>query len=115
MRITVLGGAGKMGCISVQGLAGDPRVDEIVLADLDSGHAEIVTSTIKSPKIKFQQVDLEDEAQLDAAFQGSDVCLNARHNLLHQPAGYGSMFTQRAPLHRYGRSIPWDKETAQAT
>jgi saccharopine dehydrogenase-like NADP-dependent oxidoreductase len=77
MRITVLGGAGKMGCISVQGLAGDPRVDEIVLADLDSGHAEIVTSTIKSPKIKFQQVDLEDEAQLDAAFQGSDVCLNA--------------------------------------
>jgi saccharopine dehydrogenase-like NADP-dependent oxidoreductase len=77
MRITVLGGAGKMGCISVQGLAGDDRVDEIVLADLDSGHAEIVTTTIKSPKIQIQQVDLTDEGQLDNVLQGSDVCLNA--------------------------------------
>jgi lysine 6-dehydrogenase len=77
MRITVLGGAGKMGCISVQGLAQDSRVDEIILADLNSGHAEIVINTLKSPKIKFQQVDLQDEEQLNATLQGSDVCLNA--------------------------------------
>lgn len=77
MRITVLGGAGKMGCISVQGLAQDSRVDEIILADLNSGHAEIVIDTLKSSKIKFQKVDLQDEEQLDAALQSSDVCLNA--------------------------------------
>ncbi len=77
MRITVLGGAGKMGCISVQGLAGDSRVDEIVLADINSGNAEIVINTLRSPKIQYQQVDLQDKEQLDAALQGSDVCLNA--------------------------------------
>lgn len=77
MRITVLGGAGKMGCISVKGLAQDSRVDEIVLADINSEHAEIVTSTLKSPKIRFHQVDLQDEEQLDTSLQGSDVCLNA--------------------------------------
>ena len=77
MRITVLGGAGKMGCISVQGLARDSRVDEIVLADINSGHAEIVINTLKSSKIQYQHVDLQDEAQLDAALQGSDACLNA--------------------------------------
>ena len=77
MRITVLGGAGKMGCISVQGLAGDPRVDEIVLADINSDHAEIVINTLNSSKIQYQQVDLQDAEQLDAALQGSDVCLNA--------------------------------------
>jgi len=77
MRITVLGGAGKMGCISVQGLAADTRVDEIVLADINSSHAEIVINTVKSSKIQYQQVDLQDAEQLDAALQGSDVCLNA--------------------------------------
>ena len=35
MRITVMSGAGKMGCISVQSLAKDERVDEVVIADID--------------------------------------------------------------------------------
>ena len=77
MRITVLGGAGKMGCISVQGLAQDSRVDEIILADINSEQAEIVINTLKSPKVKFMPVDLQDQTQLDAALQGSDTCLNA--------------------------------------
>ncbi len=34
MRIVVLGGAGKMGCIAVQTLAGDERVKEVVVAAL---------------------------------------------------------------------------------
>ena len=51
MRITVLGGAGKMACISVQYLAQDPRVDEVVLADLDLDQARVVAGYINSPKI----------------------------------------------------------------
>ena len=35
MHITVLGHAGKMGCLSVQTLAKDPRVDEVLIADMN--------------------------------------------------------------------------------
>lgn len=35
MRIFVLGGAGKMGCIAVQALADDDRVDEVIIADIN--------------------------------------------------------------------------------
>ena len=55
MRITVLGGAGKMGCIAVQSLAGDERVDQVILADVNLEQANIVAETIHSPKIKVQK------------------------------------------------------------
>ncbi len=77
MRITVLGGAGRMGCISVQKLAGDSRVDEVILADINVDNAEIVTSIIKSPKVTFRQVNVKDEEQLMGALKGADACLNA--------------------------------------
>jgi saccharopine dehydrogenase (NAD+, L-lysine-forming) len=77
MRITVLGGAGRMGCISVQGLAGDSRVDEVILADINAENAEIVTGIVNSPKVTFQQVDVEDDDQLMGALKGADACLNA--------------------------------------
>jgi saccharopine dehydrogenase-like NADP-dependent oxidoreductase len=77
MRITVLGGAGRMGCISVQGLAGDSRVDEVILADINAQNAEIVTGIVKSPKVTYQQVDVNHEEQLMGALKGADACLNA--------------------------------------
>jgi saccharopine dehydrogenase-like NADP-dependent oxidoreductase len=60
MRITVLGGAGKMGCIAVQSLAGDERVDQVILAE-----------------IKVQKTDSRDPAGLVEILRGSDTCLNA--------------------------------------
>jgi saccharopine dehydrogenase-like NADP-dependent oxidoreductase len=54
MRIVVLGGAGKMGCISVQDLAGDDRVSEVVIADQDLAQARIVAETVGSSKIEIQ-------------------------------------------------------------
>ena len=51
MKITVLGGAGKMGCISVQDLANDNRVDEVVIADVDVKQAQTVADYLKSPKV----------------------------------------------------------------
>ena len=77
MKITVLGGAGKMGCISVQDLANDDRVDEVVIADIDVGQAQTVADYLKSPKVKVQKVDIKDEENFVEALKGSDVCLNA--------------------------------------
>ena len=77
MRIVVLGGAGKMGCIAVQDLAGDPRVQEVVIADLDRAQARRVAGVIGSPKVSIQPVDLADHDRLVAVLRGADGCLNA--------------------------------------
>ncbi|NIS79653.1 MAG: hypothetical protein GTO14_05465 [Anaerolineales bacterium] len=77
MRIIALGGAGKMGCIAVQDLAKDERVDEVVIADLDMEQAKIVADYISSPKISMHEVDVNDEEGLIRSLEGADVCLNA--------------------------------------
>ncbi len=77
MKIIVLGGAGKMGCISVQTLANDPRVDEIVIADIDMENAKTVADYLDSPKISIQSVNVNDKVDLVATLKGSDTCLNA--------------------------------------
>ena len=77
MRIVVLGGAGKMGCIAVQTLAGDGRVKEIVIADINVEQAKIVADYINSPKIEIMQVDVNDEEAFLKALDGASACLNA--------------------------------------
>jgi saccharopine dehydrogenase-like NADP-dependent oxidoreductase len=77
MRIYVLGGAGKMGCIAVQALANDNRVDEVLIADLNLKQAKIVRETLDSPKISIQRVDIQDESNFLKSLEGVDVCLNA--------------------------------------
>ena len=77
MKITVLGGAGKMGCISVQDLANDNRVDEVVIADVDVKQAQTVADYLKSPKVKVLKVDINDEENFVKSLEGSDTCLNA--------------------------------------
>ena len=76
MRITVIGGAGKMACIAVQYLAQDPRVDEVVLADIDLEQAKVVAEYIGSPKISIQKVDVNDKEGLNTLLKGSDACMN---------------------------------------
>lgn len=77
MRITVLGGAGKMGCIAVQHLVKDHRVDEVIIADLNLDQARIVADYLDSPKLSLQVVDINDQDALVALLRSSDVCLNA--------------------------------------
>ncbi len=77
MKIIVLGGAGKMGCIAVQDLAGDQRVGEVVIADRDMVQARTVAETVGSDKATLQQVDLNDQDALVGLLQGADTCLNA--------------------------------------
>ncbi len=77
MRIVVLGGAGKMGCIAVQDLAGDTRVDEVVIADREVDQARVVAEAIGSPKVSIRSVDVTDHEGLVALLRGADACLNA--------------------------------------
>lgn len=77
MRILVLGGAGKMGCISVQDLAKDERVNEVVIADLNMDQAKTVVDYIDNPKISIHEVDVNDEEALVRSLEGADACLNA--------------------------------------
>lgn len=77
MRITVLGGAGKMGSIAVQHLALDPRVDEVVIADINAEQAATIIEHLGSPKVSFRHVDLKDDEGFVNALRGSGACLNA--------------------------------------
>jgi saccharopine dehydrogenase (NAD+, L-lysine-forming) len=77
MRIMVLGGAGKMGCIAVQDLAENERVDEVILADIDFDQARLVADTIEHPKVTVVQLDSRDGQAFEKALHGVDVCLNA--------------------------------------
>jgi len=77
MKIVVLGGAGKMGCIAVQDLAGDRRVAKVVIADRDLDQARTVAEIINSPKVTVQQVDVADHNALVGVLKGADACLNA--------------------------------------
>lgn len=77
MRITVLGGAGKMGCIAAQDLAANPDVDEVIIADIDAERANTVIQILENPKIKFKPVDPDDPDHFFRAIQGTEVCLNA--------------------------------------
>ncbi len=77
MHIIVLGGAGKMGCIAVQHLAQDERVERVTIADYNRENARLVAETLKSPKVQVRFADVNDRAALIALLQGADACLNA--------------------------------------
>lgn len=77
MKTVVIGGAGKMGCVAVQDLARDARVDDIVIADYDLDQAHSVARIIDSPKISVEHVDARSHESLVKILQGADACLNA--------------------------------------
>ena len=77
MNITVLGGAGKMGCIAVQDLAMDQRVDQVTIADVNEQQAQTVAEVIGSSKIIINKVNIKDKDSFVQSLKGSDVCLNA--------------------------------------
>jgi len=77
MRIVVLGGAGKMGCIAVQDLARHPRVDEVVIVDHDLVQARTVADILGNPKVAVKQVDATNHDELVEALKTADACVNA--------------------------------------
>jgi saccharopine dehydrogenase-like NADP-dependent oxidoreductase len=77
MKIIVLGGAGKMGCIAVEDLARDRRVKEVVIADYNLAQARTVAETISDSKVSIQQADVRDHDGLVGLLEGAGACLNA--------------------------------------
>ena len=77
MKIVVLGGAGKMGSIAVQDLVLNPRVQEVMLADVNMQAAEEIADYLDSPKLQLHQVDLADHSALVALLKDADSCVNA--------------------------------------
>ena len=77
MRIVVLGGAGKMGAISVEDLVVNPRVDEVILADRDMAGAAAIAEYLDSPKLTIVESDLNDHEALVALLEPADACVNA--------------------------------------
>lgn len=77
MKIVVLGGAGKMGCIASQDLALDERVERVVIADRDMGAAKTVAEYLNSPKVEITQVDLREHDALVGLLSEADACVNA--------------------------------------
>ena len=66
-----------MGGIAVQTLANDPRVDEVIIADLNPEAAQAVADFIGSPKISVTSIDLRDHDALVAALKDVDAVVNA--------------------------------------
>ncbi len=77
MNIIVLGGAGKMGSVAVQDLVENPRVSEVVMADINVQDAREIAAFLNSPKITIHQVDLGDHDLLVSVLRDADACVNA--------------------------------------
>jgi saccharopine dehydrogenase (NAD+, L-lysine-forming) len=77
MKIVVLGGAGKMGVLSVEDLVINSRVDEVVLADRDMALATAVANHLNSPKLSVQEIDLNNHNALVDLLRDADACVNA--------------------------------------
>ena len=81
MKIGVLGGAGLMGRIAVRDLAASDGVEQIIIADRDTGLANKVVDLLPAgrDRVSVREVDVTDRQGLVAVLAGADAVLNAVH------------------------------------
>lgn len=78
MKIAVLGGMGLMAEAALHDLAANPKVKEIIAADINLDRARAVLGKIpQRNKIRTVKVDLNDTARAVRTLKGSDCVLNA--------------------------------------
>lgn len=77
MKIVVLGGAGKMGVLSVEDLVINDRVSEVILADRDMAMAQPIADYLGSEKLSLREIDLNDHQGLVDLLRDADACVNA--------------------------------------
>jgi len=75
-RIVVLGAAGGIGRVAARGLATQPDIDEIRLADVDTEGLEELAGTLAHPGVTTTSVDATSGSSLADALNGADVTLN---------------------------------------
>ncbi|MEU1729257.1 saccharopine dehydrogenase NADP-binding domain-containing protein [Nonomuraea sp. NPDC005692] len=78
MKVLALGGAGAMGRVAVRVATGLPGVQEIVVADRDAHAAARLAQELGASGVRMsaREVDVTDEAELDAALKEADIVLN---------------------------------------
>ena len=76
MKVVVLGGAGDMGRAVVAAVAADPRIDSVLVADLDLERSGKVAANVGA-KAEAVAVDVTDGPALKAMFAEVDIVLNA--------------------------------------
>ncbi|MFF4198730.1 saccharopine dehydrogenase family protein [Nonomuraea sp. NPDC001831] len=78
MKILALGGPGAMGRVAVRVAIGLPGVQEIVVADRDAHAAARLAQELGGSGVRMsaREVDVTDEAELDAVLKEADIVLN---------------------------------------
>ncbi len=77
MKITLLGGGGIIGRVIARDLVENPRVTQVVLADLDVAAAQAVADGLGSSKVTVERTDVTDTAALSAQLADSGCVINA--------------------------------------
>ena len=75
-KVTVLGGCGAVGSVSVRTLVSHPEFSEIVIADFNIEKAKQLAAQLASPKVSVKQFNALEPASVKEAIKGSDVVLN---------------------------------------
>lgn len=76
IRVLVLG-AGEIGSIAARILSTDPKISEIILADINEQRAREVSKWIKSEKAIPQYLDIRDHTSLVTAMKKADVFIHS--------------------------------------
>jgi saccharopine dehydrogenase (NAD+, L-lysine-forming) len=76
MKVVVLGG-GLTGRCAVLDLLENPKVAEVVVADLDKQRVEKFVSDLKSSRVTAEAVDVRDHQATSTLLKDADVALNA--------------------------------------
>jgi lysine 6-dehydrogenase len=85
MRIVVLGGAGLMGRVIVRDLVEGRGVEEVVIADLDTGQGQEVAEATGSRKVSVVKADATDEQGLAGLLRGAGACVNSSQYYFNLP------------------------------
>jgi saccharopine dehydrogenase (NAD+, L-lysine-forming) len=75
-KVTVLGGAGAVGSVAIETLAGSGVFSDITVADMNISAAKRLAGRLKGSKVSAVAFDAESAATIKKAIAGSSVVLN---------------------------------------
>ncbi|QIL88691.1 hypothetical protein GNX18_02065 [Microbulbifer sp. SH-1] len=75
MKILALGGCGDMGKVAVREIIGQPKVSEVVIADIDFVKAKLFAKSL-GPKARAIEVDVRSDQSLAAALRACDIVVS---------------------------------------
>ncbi|MHB2019625.1 MAG: saccharopine dehydrogenase family protein, partial [Candidatus Xenobia bacterium] len=76
MKVVLPGGAGAMGRVTVRDLMASPKVEKIVVADINLEAAQKLVSALGDKRLEAMRLDVRDTAQAVKQLTGLDVMIN---------------------------------------